>query len=332
MPGVNTIKSALAIVLAAAVPWLGPAAAGDPPAAVNIGYFQQWPAPIQFAQENRTLDAMLATRVNWLPFRSGREMTAALAAGDLQIAFSLGHVPFLAAVDSGVDLTVVGIAVSYPENDNCILRADAGIDRGSAGLLAGQTVALRPGSVSHFRLLKMLEHLGVNPAAVKIEPVADGDAALGALRRGEAVMACGSGAALRRMRELGKPLMSGAEQQALGLKLFDVIAVSNAFLREHADIVQAFMDVNEAANEQWRGNPRPMLRMIARAAYMDRERARDTMRGMHFPLAAEQKSAAWLGSGVSAYSGELARFFVDYGQLDASQDSYDRFVTTRFLR
>ena len=129
MPGVNTIKSALAIALAAAALWLGPAAAGDRPAQVNIGYFQQWPAPIQFAQANRTLDAMLATRVNWLPFRSGREMTAALAAGDLQIAYSLGHVPFLAAVDSGAALTAVSLPTARPALEAWRSRWSSGIRR-----------------------------------------------------------------------------------------------------------------------------------------------------------------------------------------------------------
>jgi len=34
---------------------------------------------------------------------------------------------------------------------------------------------------------------------------------------------------------------------------------------------------------------------------------------------------------VSSYSGEIARFFVAQGQLERSLDSYDRFVTSRFL-
>ena len=133
---------------------------------------------MNYAQAQQTLDAVLKLEVNWIPFQSGRQMAGALAAGDIQIAYALGHVPFLVALDSGSKLSMVGVAVSYPDDDNCILRADTGIDRASAAQLAGKTVALRPGSVSHFRMIKVLQHLGVDPLAVRILPVADGNAAL----------------------------------------------------------------------------------------------------------------------------------------------------------
>jgi ABC-type taurine transport system substrate-binding protein len=46
---------------------------------------------------------------------------------------------------------------------------------------------------------------------------------------------------------------------------------------------------------------------------------------------AEQKSDAWIGGSVSTYSVDIASFFVSRGQLHKSLDSYERFVTTRFL-
>ena len=213
---------------------IGPfaAVAADRPAEISIGYFQQWPAPMQFAQSKQTFAAVLGVEVDWRPFRSGREMAAALGAGEIQIAHSLGHVPFLAAVNSGSGVTMVGVAVSYPEDDNCILSGDAGIDRASVAQLSGKTVALRPGSVSHFRMLKVLQHLGVDPATVRIQPVTDGDEALRALQRGDAVMACAYGTALRGISSAGRPLMSGEEQDSMGLKLFDVIAVENGFMEQ----------------------------------------------------------------------------------------------------
>ena len=305
--------------------------AADRPAQISVGFFQQWPAPVQFAQQKKTFDALLGLQVNWVPFSSGTAMSAALASGEVQIGYSLGHVPFLVAVNSGIDLTVVGIAVSYPGDDNCILRNDAGIDHTNAAELAGKQVALRPGSVSHFRMLKVLEHLGVAPSSLKIRPVADGNAALQALRQGDAVMACSYGSSLKRMAALGKPLLSGAEQDAIGLRVFDVIAVSTGFMRQHADIVRTFMAVTDAANQRWKTNPEVMRRDIARAAYMDRNSVEAAMRDFQFPSAAEQKSDAWLGRQVADYSGEIAEFFVSRGQLQKSLDSYESVITTRFL-
>jgi len=305
--------------------------AGDKPAQINIAYFQQWPAPVQFAQAKMTFDSVLEVQVNWLPFRSGVEMARALATDEVQFAYSMGHVPFLVAVNSGLNLRLVGIAVSYPEGDNCILRRDAGIDRSNAQQLEGKNVALRPGSVSHFRFLKVLSHLGVDHSRVAILPVPNGSSALQALQQGEAAMACASGSALRAMADLGKPILSGAEQQALGLMLFDVIAVSTDFSERYPEIVETFLEVTEAANQQWRANPEPMLRLIARTSDMDRDSAKNALRNFQFPLASEQKSDAWMGNSVSSYSDEIARFFVAQGQLEKSLDGYDRFITTRFL-
>jgi len=211
------------------------ASGSDKLAQINVAYFQQWPAPVQFVQAQKTLDLVLGMKVNRGPFRGGSDMAAALDAGEVQIAYSLGQVPFLAAVSSGLDLSIIGIAVSYPDGNNCIVRADAGIDRDNAQLLEGKKVALHPGSVSHFRFLKVLAHLGVAHSRVEILPLADGHSALQTLQKGYAVMACASGNALPNMTTLGKPLLSGAEQQALGLMLFDVIAVEAGFMEQHAD-------------------------------------------------------------------------------------------------
>ncbi len=327
------IRSAAAFVFVFCTVLISPfvTSAGAKPAEIKVAYFQQWPAPVQFAQAKMTFDSRLGMKVNWVPFRSGRDMAKALAAGDVQIAYSLGHVPFLVAISSGLDLSMVGIAVSYPDDDNCIVRGDVGIDRANAQQLEGKKVALRPGSVSHFRFLKVLAHLGVDHSRVEILPVPNGSSALQALQQGEAAMACASGSALRGMAKLGKPLLSGVEQQALGLMMFDVIAVATEFSEQHPDIIEAFVEVTEAANRQWSVNPDPMLRLIARTAEMERNSANNALHGFRFPLAVEQRTDAWMGASVSAYSIDIARFFVSQDQLAKSLDSYDRFVTTRFL-
>jgi ABC-type taurine transport system substrate-binding protein len=92
------------------------------------------------------------------------------------------------------------------------------------------------------------------------------------------------------------------------------------------------MDILDASNRQWKNNPEPMIKEIARLAEMDRESARLALSGFTFPSALEQKSDAWLGGEVVDYSKELADFFVAEGQFPRALDSYDRFITTRFLR
>jgi ABC-type taurine transport system substrate-binding protein len=75
-----------------------------------------------------------------------------------------------------------------------------------------------------------------------------------------------------------------------------------------------------------------MLKSIARAADMDRVSTERALERFSFPSALEQKSDPWLGGGVVDYSKELADFFVAEGQLQRALESYDRFITTRFLR
>jgi taurine transport system substrate-binding protein len=321
-----------AAALAAALFATAAGATGHTPGRISVGYLKHWPTPALFAQIKDSFDYALGMEVEWIPFEQGNDMNAAMAAGEIQIAYSQGHVPFLVGLSDGLDLTMVGVAVGYPEDDNCIVRADAGIDRSSATQLAGKKVVLRKGSLSHFRLLGVLDHLGVDPGSIKIVAVANGEAAAEALQRGEATMACASGSALRAMQALGKPLLSGEEQAELGLKVFDTITVPSTFVHDHPETVQAFMDIVEAANKQWKKNPQPMLKSIARAADMDRQSARDALERFSFPSALEQKSDAWLGGQVAEYSKDLAEFFVAHGQLSRSLEDYERFVTTRFLR
>jgi len=307
-------------------------AAGPKPTEISVGYILQWPTPAQFAQATKTFDSALGLKVNWVPFASGNDMNAALAENRLQIAYAQGHVPFLVGLSQGLDLTMVGIAVGYPDSDNCILADNTGITRDNASLLEGNKVAVEVGSVSHYRLLRLLEHLEVDPSRVEIVATADGTATASALQQGEVVMACASGGALRAISTLGKPLLSGAELEAIGLRLFDTVTVSTAFMNEHAEIVQAFMDVVEATNKQWGINPEPMRAAIARAAQMGQAGASRRLEDFSFPTAAQQKSESWMGSVIPTYSKNLADFFVAQGQLGEALANYDRFITTRFLR
>ena len=317
----------LAVLRTAAV-----GAAGAKPTEINVGYFQQWPTPAQFAQVKQTFDYALGLEVNWVAFDSGSDMTAALRNHQIQVAYALGHVPFLVGVSQGLDLTMVGVAVSYPGNDNCIVRDGAGIDRANATALAGRKIAVQDGSVSHFRLLRLLQHLGIARAQVEIVPTADGTATAIALQAGEVVMGCASGRALRAIQTLGRPLLDGDELDRLGLRLFDGITVPSTFIEEHPEIVQAFMDVVEAANGQWRKNPGPMRAAIARAAQLGQAASDRALEDFRFPTAEQQKTDEWLGRRIAEYSKQLADFFVAHNQLERALDSYEPFFSTGFLR
>ena len=89
----------------------------------------------------------------------GTAMSAAMASGDVQLSVSQGLPPFVVAVSGGQDLQVVDIAVSYSENDNCVVSSALEIDKDSASELNGKKVAVPLGTAAHYSFLKQMDSL-----------------------------------------------------------------------------------------------------------------------------------------------------------------------------
>ncbi|MEX3009877.1 ABC transporter substrate-binding protein [Hoeflea sp. TYP-13] len=298
---------------------------------ITVAYFLEWPTANQVAQMEETYDKELGVKVNWRAFGNGNEMTQAMVSGDVQIAYSQGFVPFVVGVSTGAPLKVIGIAVTYAENDNCIVRDDAGITKDNAKDLEGKKIATPIGNVTHYKFLRTMDHLGVDASKVNLVQMNPPDGAV-ALARGDVVMACGFGGALNRMREFGKPLMTGAEQEAVGINTFDVVTVTEEFSKEHPDLVEKFMAVTEAANEAYKTNPDAAYPIIAKAAGMDEAATKDYMANFGFPSAADQMGANWLGGGVQEMTKGVADVMVEAGGMDAALDDYTQFIDPNYLK
>ena len=297
---------------------------------LTVAYFLEWPTANQVAQLEETYDEALGIEVEWRAFGNGNEMSQAMAAGDVHIAYSQGLVPWVVAVTNGLPLKLVGVAVSYAEADNCVVHADAGITQANAGDLEGKKIATPIGNVTHYKLLRMLAHLGVDASKVDMVQMNGADAAV-ALARGDVAAACAFGGPLQRMQEYGSLLMTAAEQEAIGIRVFDVVSVTESFANDHPDLLTKFMQVTDQANAAYKGDPGQFQETIAKAAGMDLAATRDMLGMFSFPSAADQKSDAWLGGTVQAFTKEVADFFVEQGQLDRALDSYDFAIDASFL-
>ncbi len=323
------LKTAITLLAGAAVVALtGPALAIDK---VTVAYFLEWPTANQTAQVDKVYDKEMGVEVEWRAFGNGNEMTQAMVSGDVHIAYSQGFVPFVVGVTNGAPLKIVGIAVTYAENDLCIVRDDAGITKDNAKDLEGKKVATPIGNVTHYKLLKSLEHLNVDASKVELVQMNPADAAV-ALIRGDVPMACAFGGALGRMREVGKPLLTGAEQEAAGINTFDIVSVTDSFASEHPDLVRKFMAVTEKANADYKANPDAAYAKVAGAAGMDIEATKSTMANFGFPTAEEQAGANWLGGGIQAATKGVADVMVGAGNMDKSLDDYSQFVDASFLK
>lgn len=298
---------------------------------VTVAYFLEWPTASQVAQVEKWYDKEMGVKVNWVAFANGNEMTRAMKSGDVQIAYSQGLIPYVVAVSAGVPLQLVGVAVSYSENDNCVVHRDSGISKYNAHhTLIGKTIATPIGNVTHYKLLRTLEYLGVDVSKVNIVKM-DGAPGAAALLKHRVDIACAFGGPLTRMKEVGYVLMSGKEQEEFGLLTFDVISATKEFAENHPDLLTKFMQVTEDANRAYAKNPAYAQPIIAKAAGMKLKDSNDFLEKFTFPSKEEQLSEAWFGGTVQTFCKGAADFFVKQKVLPKALDDYSPYIDNSFL-
>jgi taurine transport system substrate-binding protein len=296
---------------------------------ITVGYFLEWPMPFQYAKAEGMYDEALGMTVNWVSFDTGTAMSAAMASGDVQLSVSQGVPPFVVATSAGQDLQVVDVAVSYSDNDNCVVSAALEIDKDSAGELAGKKVAVPLGTAAHYGFLKQMDHFGVSLDSLTVVDMAPAEGQA-ALAQGAVDMACGWGGALRRMKQSGNVLLTGAEKEELGILVFDVTSGPASFIAENPDVVSSFLKVTADANAMWadEANHDKMLPVIAEDAGMSEEDTMATIETFVFPPVDEQLNEKWLGGGAQEFMKGVADVFVEAGSIDAAKASYETNVNT----
>ncbi len=321
-------RTALGIVAGLATALSTTVATADGHGEITVAYFLEWPMPMMAAKASGAYDEALGMKVNWVSFETGTAMSAAMASGDVQIALSQGVPPFVVAASGGQDIQIVDVAVSYSDNDNCVVHADLEIDKMSAGELAGKKVAVPLGTAAHYGFLRQMDHFGVDLASLSIVdmPPPEGANALGQ----KAVdFACGYGGGLTSMKEHGNVLLTGSEKEALGILVFDVTSAPAEFIAENGDVVAKFLKVTADANAEWAANPSDeMLAVIAEQAGMDLDAAKGAIATMAFPSIEEQLSSAWFGGNAAPFLKGVADVFVEAGSIDSALDSYEDAINT----
>lgn len=299
---------------------------------ITVAYFLEWPMPFLAAKAAGEYDKALGVKVNWRAFDTGTAMSAAMAAGDVQISVSQGVPPFVVAASAGQDIQVLDVAVSYSENDNCVVHRDLEIDKTNAADLAGKKVAVPLGTAAHFGFLEQMKHFGVDLASLNIVNMAPPEAAA-ALAQKAVDFACGWGGALARMKEHGNVLLTGAEKESLGILVFDVTSAPAAFVAENEELVSKFLAVTAAANARWKaGQDRAaMLPVIAKESGMDPAATEKSLATMEFPDIEAQLSKKWLGGAAGSFMKGVAEVFVQAGSIDKALPSYESRINLRPL-
>ena len=324
-----TMKTTLMGAAAAVAMMTGPTTAVADSHELTVAYFLEWPMPFQFAKVQGTYEEALGKTINWVSFDTGTAMSAAMASGDVHISVSQGIPPFVVAASAGQDIQVIDVAVSYAENDNCVVSSGLEIDAASAGELAGKKVAVPLGTAAHYGFLRQMDHFGVDLASFEVVDMAPADGAA-ALAQSQVDMACGWGGALRRMKEHGNVLLTGAEKEALGILVFDATTAPANFVAENPDVVAKFLAVTAKANAAWNDGSMTaeMLPVIAQDAGMDEDATAETMATFVFPSVEDQLAASWLGGNAQTFMKGVADVFVESGSIPSANDSYEGNVNT----
>src|SRR6056297_3084675 len=296
---------------------------------LTVAYFLEWPMPFQYAKETGMYDEALGVTVNWVSFDTGTAMSAAMASGDVQIAVSQGVPPFVIAASAGQDLQVLDVAVSYADNDNCVVASILEIDKDSAGELEGKKVAVPLGTAAHYGFLKQMNHFGVDISTMDVVNMAPPEGAA-AIAQGAVDMFCGWGGSLRRAKEHGNVLLTGQEKEDLGILVFDVTSGPADYIAENPDVVAKFLAVTAEANAMWAdpANRDEMLPVIAKDSGMDVEATAATIDTFVFPPVDEQLTEKWLGGGAQEFMKGVAEVFVEAGSIDSALDTYESNVNT----
>ena len=316
----------------AAVALAAQAASAQSPEEITVAYFVEWPLPFEAAKVDGTFEKELGVKVNWRSFDTGVAMSAAAAAGDVQFLISQGVPPFVTATSAGQDLKAIDIAVSYSDNDNCVARTDLEITKDNAATeLAGKKVGVPIGTAAHYGFLKQIAHFGVKPDQLQVVDMAPPDAAA-AIAQGNIDVFCGWGGSLARAKEYGNILLTGAEKEELGIRIFDVISVPGAFAAENSDLTAKFLKVLNDQNAAYLAAPEGFIPVLAKDSGLDEAATREQLAGFTLPTVEEKLSGKWLGGGLQTYLKEVADFFVSTGNIPAALDSYEGAVDASHLK
>jgi taurine transport system substrate-binding protein len=263
-----------------------------------VAYFLEWPMPFQYAKATGMYEEEMGVNINWVSFDTGTAMSAAMASGDVQLSVSQGVPPFVVATSAGQDLQILDVAVSYADNDNCVVasrrwRSTRPTRRNLPARRSPCRSAPRRITASSSRW----SHFGVDISTMEIVDMAPPTAPPRS-RRAPVDMVCGWGGALRRMKENGNVLLTGAEKTELGILVFDVTSGPGRL---------GCRRTRDWWPSSSRSPPRPtpcgpmtptrteMLPVIAKDAGMDEEATRATISTFVFPTVEEQLSSQVAG-------------------------------------
>jgi taurine transport system substrate-binding protein len=272
---------------------------------VRVAFFLEWPTPNQEDKVKGTFEKALGVPVKWTNFTNGGAMTDAMLAGDIDISYSQGLVPFINAVKSKAPIKLVDVAMEYGMGGTtCVTSNASGITKANATELEGKKVAVPLGTMAEYVFDESMKVVGADRNKMEIIQM-DPEEGAAALVSGDVVMAClFGGNSIKAATEVGSRLLTVDEARAAGILGIDITSVTDKFMKENPGMVRTFIEVSHEANARYKAG-KSDLGVIAKDAEMKLEDSNGTLSGFKFLDANETKT--------SMESGNLHKFLQGMG-------------------
>ena len=157
---------------------------------VRVAFFLEWPTPNQEDKVKGMYEKALGVPVKWTNFTNGGAMTDAMLAGDIDISYSQGLVPFINAVKSKAPIKLIDVAMEYGMGGTtCVTSNASGITKANGSELEGKKVAVPLGTMAEYVFDESMKVVGADRKKMDIIQM-DPEEGAAALVSGDVVMAC----------------------------------------------------------------------------------------------------------------------------------------------
>ena len=220
---------------------------------VRVAYFLEWPSPNLEDMNKKGYEKALGVPVKWTNFSNGVAMTDAMLAGDIDISYSQGLMPYINAVKAKAPIKLVDVAMEYGMGGTtCVTSKKSGITKANASELEGKKVAVPLGTMSEYVFTESMKIVGADIKKMNIIAM-DPEEGAAALVSGDVVMAClFGGNSIKSATSVGTRLLTVDEAKAGGIMGIDIVSVTNKFMKENPGMVKSFVEISHDANERYR--------------------------------------------------------------------------------
>ena len=194
---------------------------------VRVAFFLEWPTPNQEDKVKGIYEKALGVPVKWTNFSNGGAMTDAMLAGDIDISYSQGLVPFINAVKSKAPLKLVDIAMEYGMGGTtCVTSNASGITKANGSELEGKKVAVPLGTMAEYVFDESMKVIGADRSKMDVIQM-DPEEGAAALVSGDVVMAClFGGNSIKAATAVGTRLLTVQEARDAGILGIDITSVT----------------------------------------------------------------------------------------------------------